>query len=79
MVLMTLNWTRKREVLLKRKGKKIKRKREHSEEKEEAPAGVFFIQHTSHITLAKKIREKLEKIEESSAKIKIKIVEIAGI
>ena len=53
-----------------------KRKRD---DKEETPTGVFFVQHTLHSKLAKNIRERLSKLEESSGRLKIKIVERSGL
>ena len=53
-----------------------KRKRE---DKKETPTGVFFVQHTLHSKLAKNIRERLSKLEESSGRLKIKIVERSGL
>ena len=56
----------------------VKRKIKDRDEEEEIPTGVVFIQHTLHSRLAKNIRERLNKLEESSGKLKIKIVERGG-
>ena len=56
-----------------KKGEKIDNKEENEEYKT-----VIFIQHIHERNLAKRIREKLERLEEAGGNIKIKIVERAG-
>ena len=74
------SWASWRKYKRKKKKPKVEKKGgkvDNGEEKIEYKT-VIFIQHTYESSLAKRIREKLEKLEEAGGNIKIKIVERAG-
>ena len=74
------SWASWRKYKRKKKKPKVEKKGgkvDNGEEKIEYKT-VIFIQHTHESSLAKRIREKLEKLEEAGGNIKIKIVERAG-
>ena len=68
---------KKKKWRIRGKEKKIEREGQEKSEEEERIRGVFFIPHTEHSELAKRIREKLKSFEEIS-NIKIKLVERTG-